>query len=252
MFTTSTLSLTYGGYAPVGQNFFLYSRLFILFHSEFKSRHRNIAAITSRIGAVSLQYTCCRMYNITCSPAEAHLFITAHPISFQIPLPRKRHCELYIQTGFISAAFPHRRLTHREKPRPWYLAAVAAAAALARLITCHFLPSHNSIKLTRRTRHSRPVTQSPPCPFSSLADKRQWLHSVTFIPSLCGREMRRRGAKAGAGGELWSPAAWSNQPSRTPAPPLDSCVPAGIWNVNLSCSGGEKWEGCRCQNGGIS
>lgn len=45
--------------------------------------------------------------------------------------------------------------------------------APARFITCHFLPSHNSIRLTRQTRHSRPVTQSHPYPFSSLADKRQ-------------------------------------------------------------------------------
>lgn len=93
-----------------------------------------------------------------------------------------------MQTGFISAAFPPRRLT--PNPRPWYL-----ATAPVRLITCHFLPTHNSIRLTRQTRHSRPVTQSHPYPFSSLADKRQWLHSVTFIPSLCGREMGRWGAR---------------------------------------------------------
>lgn len=88
-------------------------------------------------------------------PALAHLFITANPISFQIPLPHIRHHELYIQTGFISVAFPPR------------------CRGPAWLITCHFLQSHNSIRLTRQTHHSRLVTQSHPSPFSSLADKRQ-------------------------------------------------------------------------------
>lgn len=73
----------------------------------------------------------------------------------------------------------------------------------------HFLSGHNSIRLTHR---SRPFVQSRPwlpsaLSSSSLADKRQWLHSVTFIP---GSAVRRRG---GSSAEPQLPAAPSHQPS---------------------------------------
>lgn len=86
-------------------------------------------------------------------------------------------------------------LSTHTKPTP-----VISSHGPALFMTSHILPSHNSIRMIQPTCHSQPVTQSHPYLFSSLADKRQWLHSVTFIPPLDGREMdgeERGGEKSG-------------------------------------------------------
>lgn len=106
------------------------------------------------------------IYNIT--RRLPYLIFSSHPIQYLF----KSHYPVRHIMDFtyrqVSFQLLFRPVASNGIRAPRYL-----AAAPARLITCRFLPSHNSIRLTWTTRHSRPVTQSRPYPFCSLADKRQ-------------------------------------------------------------------------------